>query len=488
MAYNNISVHETPVAMYVTDAGTLTKHSGGASYWTALKENRYIPLLSLIKLDCVNDFRFTTGENISDDILSYNSNTSSQRPLSNIIANNRIDISANDLFVGGILMCMNFTRYCVTLVSSTGVPKMYRPLESIKFPEYEGYLIFFTIHTVNSPVSIKNSFGFQNYIEKIYSARSSDNTAKDKELSEFLSFILNNLQGNRNITDSVISDTIKVVTAYQIHESEFLNRKQKQDIYIQNKGILASLDNVVDVSPHPLFNDAVIDDKTILEGIRDNGVSCFIIDNDDLIGDRYINFAGQVIKVPKHKSKSKVNGLYIGSLDGDKHFTLENLTSLEDLDDNKYIYKSYEQALDGGDLKTKFMEETELRRIIRNEEAQASKLEYEKAFRELEEKSRQRVLAIEEQSKNRVNELEEQARISKLEYEKQLRDITLQIEQTKEKTTSVKHTLENKGMKKKAKYEEDRYQRDSVIETIKTVGAIAGLALGIFALYTKMTK
>ncbi len=488
MPCNNISISEKPVAMYVTDAGTLTKHVGGASYWTTLKENKYIPLLSFIKLDSVNEFRFTTGENISSDIVSYNEHTSSQRPLPNILNNSRINVTANDLFVGGITMCLNFTKYCVTLVSSFGIPKMYRPLDNVKFPEYEGSLVFFTIHTVNSPQSVKNSFGYQNYLEKLYANRSGGHSLKDEEFSETLNFILNNLHNNRSITDTVASDTLKIATVITVSQEEFFYKKTKQDVYIQNKGILASLNSVVDVSPHPSFIDAVIDDKAILEGIRENGVSCFIVDNEDLIGDRYINFAGQVIKVPKHKNRDKVNGLYIGSLDSDKHFTTENLTSLDDLEQNRYLYKSAEEALDGGDLKKKFMEESELRKVIRAEEALNSKMAYEESYRKLEEKSRERILDIEERSRVRINELEEQARISKLEHEDQLRKFSIDSEKTKQVTGREKHKQETKSLKKKVRYEEDRYRRDSTVETIKTIGAIAALGLGIFALYSKFSK
>ena len=479
MTRTNKSVLEEPVAMYITDAGIIGNFTGAPSFWTSLKENRYFPLLDLISIKSKSELRFTTGEGISGDLIAYNEHTSSQRLSKAIINRSKIDVTSNDLFVGGIMMCLNFTKYNVTVVSDFGIPKMFRPLDSDNFPEYDGELVFFRIHTLNSPQSVRNVHGQQNYLENIFADRSGAVTPNERESVAVIQFVLNNLHSNKSVTDAAVSDTLKVVTVFKVREEEFQLRSsgEHKDVYLHNKGLLLSLHTPTGVSVHPALKEALTNDRDVLEAIKANGVSCFIIDNDDAIGDRYFNFAGQVIKIPKLKSKENVNGLYVGSIDNSKHFSVENITDLDKIDENKYVYKSAEEALDGADLKTKYMEQSEMRKIIRAEEAQNSKLEYEARYRELDEKSRAR-----------INELEEESRKSKLQHEDEIRKMSVQLEKLNTEGNAQKHNLETETMYRKNQFEATKYERDNFIETLKTVGAVAGLALGIFALMSKFSK
>lgn len=470
---------EEPVAMYITDAGTIGNFTGAPSFWTTLRENRYFPLLDLIHIKSKSELRFTTGEGISNDLIAYNEHTSSQRLNRNIIQRSKLDITANDLFVGGITICLNFTKYNITVVSDFGIPKMFRPLDSDKFPEYDGELVFFRLHTLNSPQSVRNVHGQQNYLENIMADRTGTTSIKERESLGVIQFVLNNIHSNKSVSDAAISDTIKVATVFRLREEEFQLRStgEHKDVYVPNKGLLLSLNTPTGVDVHPSLREALTNDRDVLEAIKANGVSCFIIDNDDTIGDRYFNFAGQVIKIPKLKSKENVNGLYVGSIDSSKHFNVENITELDKIDQNKYVYKSAEEALDGADLKTKFMEESELRKIIRAEEAQNSKLEFEARYRKLDEESRAK-----------INELEEESRKSKLQHEDEVRKMNIQLERLKTDGTAQKHTLETETMFRKNQFEATKYERDNFIETIKTIGAVAGLALGVFALVSKFSK
>lgn len=477
MTSNNKQYYEEPVAMYITDAGTVMKNVGSPSFWSSLKDNRYFPILNLINLDPNNELKFTTGVVVDDDVTTYNHRVSSQRPNRQVMMRSRLDISTNDLFVGGIRLCLNFTKYTVTIVSESGIPKMYKPLQSQRFTEYDGELVFFTIHTLNSPYAISGVHGFNNYLENLSNRLAGTNNPKEKETLNILNFAINNLQHNRDINNEVASDTLKLVTMFSVREEELIFRDKKTELYIANKGLLISSDNIVATSPHPAFKDALIDDKGVLESIKANGVSCFIVDDGNLIGERYFNFAGEVIKIPKIESRDNPDGFYIVSIDADKKLNVNNIIPLSDIDENKYVYKSVEEARDGGDLRSKFMEESELRKIIRNEESLTSKLEYEEKLRQ-----------IEESSRIRINQLEDEARQNKLAYEGSIRDLGLELEKTKSESGQQKFKLENESMVRKNDYETGKFNRDSFVETLKTVGAVAGLALGLFALYTKFSK
>lgn len=459
-------VQEEPIGMYVTDGPSIAKFPGQPSFWTSIKSNNYLPLLDLIHIKSVGEIKFTTGENVRDDVIVFNERTTTQRPTRHVMHKSKLDVTSNDLFAGGITMCLNFTRFNLTVVGPFGIPKMYRPLTSEKFIEFDGKLIFLTIHTLNSERSVYEQTGIYKYLESLKNKRTGSNSNKDREFNSLLNYVINNLESNTNLTDEIASDTLKVCTVFVVKEEDIFQGEKASELYIVNKGFLVTSNNVVDASPHPTFKDALMNDKGVLEAIKQHGIACFINDPDDLIGDRYFNFAGEVIKVPKIKSKEKVSGLYIGSLDAAKSFTIDNITELDKLDQNKYLYKSAEEALDGGDLKAKFMEESEMRKIIRGEEAQNSKLEYEAKFQKL----------------------EEEARKNKLLHEEEVRNLNLMLEKIKSETTAQKHSLDTESLYRKTQYETSKYSRDSVVETIKTVGAISALALGIFAVYSKYSK
>lgn len=458
--------HEEPIGMYVTDGPSIAKFPGQPSFWTSIKTNNYLPLLDFISIKSVGEIKFTTGENVKDDVIVYNERTTTQRPTRHVLHRSKLDVTSNDLFAGGITLCLNFTRFNLTVVGPFGLPKMYRPLTSEKLIEFDGKLIFLTIHTLNSERSVHEQTGIYKYLESLKNKRTGGNTQKEREYNSLLNYVINNLESNTNLTDEVASDTLKVCTVFVVKEEDIFQGEKASELYIPNKGFLVTSNNVLDASPHPTFKDAITNDKDVIEAIKQHGIACFINDPDDLIGDRYFNFAGEVIKVPKIKSREKVSGLYVGSLDASKSFTLENVTELDKLEQNKYLYKSAEEALDGGDLKSKFVEESELRKIIRTEEAQNSKLEYEARFQQLEEESRK----------------------SKLSHEEEVRNLNLQLEKVKSEGTVQKHTLDTESLYRKTQYEYGKYERDGFVETLKTVGAVAALALGIFTLYSKFSK
>lgn len=466
MKRKNRSAFEVPVGMYITDSCSIAKFNDTPSFWSSTKLNNYLPLLNVFILRDIGEIKFSTGLNVDNDVSVYNANTSSQRPTRGVMRSNKLDITSNDLFMGGITLCLNFTRFKLTVVGPFGIPKMYRPLESDKFQEFHGKVLFLTIHTLNSQKSIHDHWNVYNYLEQLKHRRTGSNGVKDKEFNGLIDYVINNLEANINVTDEILSNTIKVCTCYEVKEEEIFNGNEPGELYIPNKGVLITSNDVVTASPHPLFKEAITSDKGVLNAIKERGIACFIVDNENLIGERYFNFAGEVIQIPKVKSDTHANGLYIGSMDANKSFTVDNITSLDKLDENKYVYKSAEEALDGGDLKSKFMEDSELRKIIRAEEVQNTKLQFEVKYQEL----------------------EEDARKNKIKHEEEIRALNLELEKTKALGNIQKHNLDTESLYRKTQYEYGKFDRDSFVETLKTIGAVAGLALGLFALYSKFSK
>jgi hypothetical protein len=53
---------------------------------------------------------------------------------------------------------------------------------------------------------------------------------------------------------------------------------------------------------------------------------------------------------------------------------------------------------------------------------------------------------------------------------------------------SHRYEMERRSNQYKANYEETRYERDTFLEGLKVIGAVAGVVAGGYVLYSKMSK
>lgn len=501
------------VGMYITDAGSLSRTSGGTSYWLSHKQMPYLPLLNWIQISPENEVRLASGESIGQDITTYNEHHRLNKLNEDILTRTKLDVTANDLFIGPIEMALNFSGKRLTITSRSGIPKSFAPLSLRSMPELDGKLVILSVHTINSVASIHNQYGYSNYLKTLKDRLVGKSDYASEELSSVYDYVLTCLQTHRPVSPLALSDTFKVVTLTVINVGEGLEANNVDTLALLNRQIEITYSDPVNARMHDNFTQEYILDKNVMETIRAYGLSCFIVDSDDKVSERYINFAGTVRKIPKIKSGDKVDGLYLVSVDASQKLQMDSVTPLNELDSVKFVYKSEEEADKGANMKEQYSDQLDLLRIEKANEALKLKAEHEKEMRALDQTSRQRIVDMEHESRRRVmdmdqehrsrtveldayrTKLEEEDRARKLEHEEALRNLKLDTEVRKQETEHYKYDhdknrfqMDNASLYVKRDYEHAKYERDSTIETIKTVGAVAGLLAGGYAIYTRLAK
>lgn len=463
------------VGMYLSDFGDVYNNTSKRSFITDEFSN-YIPIFNLFNLNNQEEIRFADGANKNNEIVTYNKNTSSQRLSSGVIRSKKIDVTANDLILGPVNLFLNFTRYNITTVVGGEYQKTFLPIENDKLDCFKGKVIVLTINTFNNPKLIQDITGYTNYLETLIEKYKHKSNPDLEEYKDVITYIHEKWRDTKVMDAMSISNSIKVVTLIEIDESSLILENDKT-IFVPNRNLVVSLENIVEVKEHPNTSSNILGNKDNLNILKSNSITCYIVDNEDLISDRFINVAGVVKKINKIKNHNLVNGLYLIQIDAQNKTNSEIICKLEDLDDNQYVFKSVEEANVGADKRNQYKDSIESMRneleVLRLDKANESirlKAHYDELMRK---QNMDHEVAI--------NALKLKIDEHKLHAEKQSTE-------TKSQYEDKKYKLETKGNRRKAKYEKERYERDTVIETLKTIGAIAGLAAGGFVLYSKLNR
>lgn len=492
-----------PIGMYITDGTTLSHGGGAPSYWITHKQMPYLPILSCLHISTDNEIRLASGESISSDITSYNETYRLIKMDEDVVKKSKLDITSNDLFIGPIQIGLNFTGKRITVTDREGIPKSFAPLSFRGFSDLDGKFVIISVRTVNSTNSIHNQYGLTNYIKILKSKLAGKLDRRSIELHDVYDYILNchNSKSAGSILD--VSDTYKVAFMTIIDVDRHIqNTEGKSCLYLQNKDIEITYSDIINAPMHDMFTYNYSNDPVVMSNIRENGFSCFIVDNHDEIGERYINFAGEAKKVPKMKSNDKLSGFYSVSIDADKTMQLDNFTKMEDIDKVNYLYKSIEEATNGANIREQYSNEVEIQKLDKVSETIKLKSAYEARLIELEERRRKeefehknRMAELAEIERKRRIESDELERKRTREFEEMMLKFKLQTEERKQRTEDHKFNydanrfhMDNTSLYVKREYEQAKYERDSTIETIKTVGAIAGLIAGGYALYSKFSN
>lgn len=172
-----------------------------------------------------------------------------------------------------------------------------------------------------------------------------------------------------------------------------------------------------------------------------------------------------------------VNGLYIITTDENAKPHTEIICGLDKIDENQYVYRTVEEANTGADIKNKYKQELEksrheleLERISRSNESLELKTKHEREINELKLQYQERTDAVKKEMET-FKSLKERESI-----------------QTKTSYDDYKYRMDTRHLDTKTHYEERKFERDNTIETLKTMGAVAGLVAGGMMFYNKLTK
>lgn len=508
--YTNI--RGIPVGMYVTDATTLAHHKGAASYWITHKEFKYVPILRMLNVSNDNEVRLASGDSIQEDITTYNQNYRLTMMDEKLVEKTKLNTTTNDLLINTIDIALNFTGKRVTIVSHRSGPKSFAPLKLEPAHEFQGKLLFLTLYALNSKENIHRVYGLTNYISHLKNRLIDKKDFNSCELRDVYGYVLDCYANTKTgvILDS--TDTYKIATI-GIMDSESVKEfgDPNVTVHIRNRQLEVSFCEILNAPEHDVFSQNYSLDTQVMDTIREHGRSYFIVDNHDKIADRYMYSAGKVVKVPKQKNPNRLCGFYHMHIDGRKSLTADDFTPIESIDTLEFLYKTEEEALYGANKKDVYKDEIELKRLDKLNESLERKTEgeitsaelfkqrqefellFKKRMAEMEEENRIKQQAREEEDRKRRLQFEEEDRRRKAAYEESMLQIKREAEYRKQQTEDHKfnydknrYHMDNLSLYSKRDYEVGKYERDSTIETIKTVGGIVGLVAGGVVLYGKM--
>ena len=482
------------IGMYITDTNTLSLTGNAKGYWKAKDAGRYLPLLNLFTFHGNADIKFTTGENVSDDIVTYNENATARRLSDSVQKRTRLNATQNDLLIDPVQLALNFTRYNLTIASGANTPKMFRPLTNDSFREYEGKLVILKVSTLTSPVTFNSIYGVANYMETLLEKNRNKTGPGYLSQDVFLRSVMSFWSSLSDIPQASLQDTLKVCQIREIPESEFVEHGVFRTLRLTGTNLTISGLSIVEIADNPALTQLGESEGVVLDTVRTHGVSCYIVDPDDQLGPRYYSFAGHVREVPKEKHPDMTPGLYIVSTDKNARLTPENFTPLENIDDNRYIYKSREEAEHGADLKTRYSNDFDMERLANNAEAESLRIE---AARIKHAADTVKLTAESEAAKIKVQyegqllqiktENERALTEQKKRYEEEMALLRTQQKKDDLHFDRIKFSFDERGMMRRDTYESERYHRDSTIETLKTAGSIAGLLAAGFIAYRKFS-
>lgn len=484
------------IGMYLSDQANVYLNGDATAkttFFTSEFEG-YIPILNLIEINHRQELTFANGVNKNEEIVTYNRAVAGRGFSESVIRNTKLDVTANDLFVGPITFLLNFTNYNLTVVTNKEFRKTYVPIENAHLEEFKGKVVVMNLHTLNTPKRIQDITGCTNYLETLQERFKNRNAPNIEEMRDVIKYAADKWGETKFFTALSQSNSIKVATMIEVSETEFI--KDKCDsIYLMNQDIMLTVDNIVEAIEHPATSNAVLSNRNLYTDIRKNSFTCYLNDNEDKIGDRYINIAGVVKKISKMKDHNFPDGLYILTVDNESKVHNDMVCKLDELDTNKYVYKSKEEANVGADLRTQYRDgiedtrnEMEVTKLDRQNEGIELKAYFDMFTRDAEMRRQEHSAEI-DLIRNEVKlvtdllKSNDERKTIKLKSDDDARSIVM-----KRDFESFRYDLDRRQHANKVDYEATKYERDSFVEGLKTVSAIAGLAATGYLLYTKATK
>lgn len=491
--------------IYLVNTRNIDRFSGQKG-WHTVEDMPFLPMLNFINIDPNGQVKFVSTRAEKDNIDTFNGKLSMQRFNDEVLENNMIDCTMNDLSDGVETATFNFTGTPLTITPFYGRPKLFHPLKQKKnIPGTEGKLVFVNIHTINTIESVEHLHGKDNnYLEQMRDKYVGKKDYKSVEIKEIYDFIIAFLASKDGQSKILIHDTYKVATitivdVNKIFETEDFKAKRKDTICINNLAKDITRLGPVEAHMHDCFSENFAHDPKVMSTIREHGMSCFIVDNEKKLSSRFYTFAGKVMEIPSMQDIHRVDGLYLMYADASRKVAPIQFTPMDEIDNIKYVYNNREMAAKGSDMAALRKEEIEQLKAdqaietMRESTAHAKEMHAVKLKYQMDQQT-----ANEERSKfeallaeQRIN-AEVVANKTKSEHDALILSLKTQLEHKRQETDLFKYEfdqsryrMDNSSMSMKQNYEQGKYERDSTIETLKTVSAVAGLVAASYVLFNK---
>ena len=469
------------IGMYLTDNGDI--YSKGKICLDEKYEG-FMPIVNLVKVNHTSEITLSDTVSKSNEIVSYDRRTSGQQLLKQIVQSKRIDITQNDLFMGPIRIVLNLTNKDITISDESEIRKTFGKMIQDKLERFAGKVLIMSIHTLNSQDLIYNMTGNGDYYGTIISQLETKNNIRLKETVKLYKYARDNWYKFEDSTHGTKTNSVKVVSLHTIDEIEI----RENDLFISELDWLISNKNIISIPANPaavIGNSGIKDIQSLFP---EHSFMCYIVDNEDRIGDRYMNVAGHVKRISKLKNKSMPNGLYFADK-GSGDPAGELFCKLDEIDNGGFVYKSIEEANDGANVKRKYLDDLEHARA----QLENTKIENSAEMLQLKNEYEREISKIKADSARRDAEFElvkAEMEQKLLERKRSLEEIKFSNEADREhyktRSEAFKYDMDMRSMSNKHNYETERYQRDSALEGWKTAAATLGVASTLFLVWSKL--
>lgn len=464
------------------------------------------PLISEMEFKATTDIKMVHGKDVCNNIETYDANASNKKLNQFIKEQKKIDVTSGDISIVPSQYLLNFTDFDIVCYNHLNFPITLPRLESKALKDlYRGNMVVMTVYRLPTPSNVTSVTGVdKNYLDSILQNNIglSNTNVKLANFLKVIEFANNSWQQLSYMDAEFKANSIKVVTFSQIHQDTFNHKnrlhssQQFQDVYLNEYDIILSRESVFQYKNNPAITRN-IDSKILKDVVLQGTKYIYMVDRDNKLGDRYYNIHGDVVKIPKlslEASLHQPDGLYTGQYDSIAGTQPDAPIPLDQIDTIDFIYKTIEEAEQGANKSEIFNQQ------LRDKESQMRHRELELNNGILENKR----LAEEARRRNEEDRIRyeheahtREVEIARLKQEGQRQEANLM---------SLKRELESRGLKEKTEYEtngygmrhyfeerkyrhdDTRYERETYIETIKTVAATAGVLATGFMIYKQLNK
>lgn len=453
-------------------------------------ETNYLPVIQQFDINPTAGIKFCYYEvkkglnsdsaiiqtNVSKDIEDYDPNNSRKNLHINVRKENKFIIEKGGLSLGPALIVANFTTEPITVYDHLNGSTVFHPVEQNRLTKaFEGKIIVFAIHRITTPTNHSRATGVSgNYLKDYLDHHKFNPSEMDKlpgdkfhqslKLRYFVSQAWDSFIEKNEDTDV---PEIKAITMGVLTPRMFIDDTTEEEVSV----FFRDLDLYFTKSKNfvPIINPACSRSSDFAE-LKENvvpGSPCiFMVDPDNEMKPRYYSLHNKVHMVPKIKSKSRERGLWIGKFDKNFDVVEAYHIPVNEINTVDFLFEHQDEARDACNLREK------RERDLKDREA---------SFRE------------------RENEL-------KLERAQFEHDSKIKLRKMEEEHAAFKHKLEQESLNSKAAYDwssnsmkqhfderkyardDIRHERDSSLETLKTVAAVAGVVATGFVIIKQLGK
>lgn len=473
-----------PVSLWLCDVQELNRDPNARAHWVTSTQAA-MPYLPLVNLIGVNDsVKFTDSERTDMDVSTYNQNATGKRLNPVVIQSSRLRVGGMDLVAGDIYLFLNFTTTAMSVMTSTNI-QHYQGLSCDRFKEFRDRVFVIRVSTVASPTVADKVHGVNNYFDRMIDLHCAVRSKRSEEYRAMMLFASECWNLHCNSSTQTQGNSLKIASVTELSPSVVHSIKDGQQVILKEIDFRVMSTPVAMNTANPVFEENLTHSSDIVTSFRDHAFSCFIVDNTSAITDRFYNFMGKAVLIPKIKDSSLVEGLYTVAADKSSSLRPEDVTPLSEIDKLPYVYASLQEAAEGVDLTSlsKRQHEEAIAAQTRENNLQAMRFARERS--ELEHK-----LSIEREesaSRMREREAEHKRELDAMDraHKAEVARLGIDHKRAEHDFAYDKYNMDRSSLFTKSTYEEGKFKRDSTIETIKTAGSLAALAVAGMMAYKR---